>query len=392
VTASPIRVLLVDDHELLVESLVRLLSDDPLISVIGTETTAIAGIERAAEERPQVVVMDYSLPDLDGACATRLLKKRHPEIAVIMLTGADQPRSYSAAIDAGCQAWIRKTRASSDLRDAICRVAAGESVRAEEYEALPPLDELVVHYQPILELAGRRVVGFEALVRWQHPERGLLLPGRFLPFAEATGYITDIGRRVTTEATLALREFQRISRASVPLWMSVNVSAVGISTSGIVEGFQEVLEATCVDPRTVVIEITETSMLGESFEIEENVRRLKALGFRLSLDDFGTAFSSLSYLRRFPFDHVKLDTSFTADLPSVPRAILLVESILHLAATMGATGIAEGIERPEQARCLIDLGWELGQGFLFSPAVPFAEACAISKIGTLVELPVGDAA
>jgi EAL domain-containing protein (putative c-di-GMP-specific phosphodiesterase class I) len=380
---APIRVLLVDDHELLVESLLRLLDDDPMISVIGTETTALAGIERAAREQPQVVIMDYTLPDLDGARATKMLKEGHPEIAVIMLTGSEQPGSYHAAIEAGCAAWIRKTRASSDLRDAIRRVAAGESVRAEEYEELPPLRELVVHYQPVVELAERRVVGFEALVRWQHPLRGLLLPAQFLSFAEATGYITDIGHHVTTEAAFALREFQRVIPAATPLWVSVNVSAIEISTAGIVGRFRDILAATSIDPGTLVIEITETAMLGESSGIEENVQELKALGFQLSLDDFGTAFSSLSYLRRFPFDHIKLDTSFTADLPSVPRATLLVESILHLAATMGATGIAEGIERQEQAQCLIDVGWALGQGFLYSPAVPFSEAREIAQRAAL---------
>jgi EAL domain-containing protein (putative c-di-GMP-specific phosphodiesterase class I) len=110
---------------------------------------------------------------------------------------------------------------------------------------------------------------------------------------------------------------------------------------------------------------------------------LKALGMHLSLDDFGTAFSSLSYLRRFPFDHVKLDTTFTADLPHAQRAVRLVESIRHLASTMGATGIAEGIERPEQAACLIGVGWDLGQGFLYSPAVPFSEAREMAKLGRL---------
>jgi EAL domain-containing protein (putative c-di-GMP-specific phosphodiesterase class I) len=209
------------------------------------------------------------------------------------------------------------------------------------------------------------------------------LPAQFLPFAEATGYITDIGHQVASEAMLALRDFQRVSQADTPLWVSINVSAVGISTSGIVRRFRDLLAATSIDPTSLVLEITETAMLGDAPEIEENVRELKALGFQLSLDDFGTAFSSLSYMRRFPFDHVKLDTSFTADLPSVPRAILLVESILHLAATMGATGIAEGIERPEQAQCLIDIGWEVGQGFLFSPAVPVEEASAMAELGML---------
>jgi EAL domain-containing protein (putative c-di-GMP-specific phosphodiesterase class I) len=351
--------------------------------VIGTEKTAFAGIERAASEQPQVVLMDYSLPDLDGACATRLLKQQRPEIAVIMLTGSERPGSYSAAIEAGCAAWIRKTRASSDLRDVICRVAAGEQVRAEEFEDLPPIRELVVHYQPVIELTSRRVVGFEALVRWQHPERGLLLPAHFLSFAETTGYIIDIGEHVATTATRALRDFQQLSHSTTPPWVSINVSAVGISTMGIVGKFRDLLATTSIDPATLVLEITETAMLGDAPEIEDNIRALKVLGVQLSLDDFGTAFSSLSYLRRFPFDHVKLDTSFTADLPSVPRAILLVESIRQLATAMGATGIAEGVERPEQAQCLIDVGWELGQGFLYSPAVSIEAARAMAERGTL---------
>jgi EAL domain-containing protein (putative c-di-GMP-specific phosphodiesterase class I) len=379
----PIRVLIVDDHELLAQSLARVLGDDPTISVIGTEATASAGIQRASKDRPEIVIMDYALPDLDGAGATKLLKAKFPEMALIMLTGSDRPGSYSAAIDAGCQAWIRKTRASSELSDAIHRVAAGEHVRAENYEELPPLRELAIYFQPVLELRERQLVGFEALVRWQHPRYGLLLPARFLPIAETTGYITDIGRHVTYEAARALRELQRMNSTTPPLWMSVNVSAVGLSRPNILDEFDALLEKTGIDPATLVLEITETALLAESPEIEANMLGLKARGMHLSLDDFGTAFSSLSYLRRFPFDHVKLDTTFTADLPYAPRAVLLVESIRQLASTMGATGIAEGIERPEQAACLIDVGWDLGQGFLYSPAVPFTEARKMAEKGRL---------
>jgi len=380
---QPIRVLIIDDHEVLAQGLARVLRDDPTISVIGSEATASAGIERASKERPEIVIMDYALPDLDGASATKLLKAKYPEMAVIMLTGSDMPGSYSAAIDAGCQAWIRKTRASSDLSDAIHRVAAGECVRAEKYEELPALRELAVYYQPVVELRERRLVGFEALVRWQHPLHGLLSPGRFLPIAEATGYVVDIGRHVAYEAARALREFQRINSATTPLWMSVNVSAVELSRPNILGEFDALLAKAGIDPATLVLEITETALLTESPEIETNMLGLKALGMHLSLDDFGTAFSSLSYLLRFPFDHVKLDTTFTADLPHAARAVLLVESIRQLASTMGATGIAEGIERPEQAACLIDVGWDLGQGFLYSPAVPFTEAREMAENGRL---------
>jgi CheY-like chemotaxis protein len=243
-----------------------------LTTTFGTEATASAGIERASKERPEIVIMDYSLPDLDGASATKLLKAKYPDMAVIMLTGSNMPGSYSAAIDAGCQAWIRKTRASSDLSDAIHRVAAGEYVRAEKYEELPALRELAVYYQPVLELRERRLVGFEALVRWQHPLHGLLLPARFLPIAEATGYVVDIGRHVADEAARALREFQRINSATTPLWMSINVSAVGLSRPNILGEFDALLAKAGIDPATLVLEITETALLTESRDRHQYAR------------------------------------------------------------------------------------------------------------------------
>jgi EAL domain-containing protein (putative c-di-GMP-specific phosphodiesterase class I) len=381
--AGEIRVIVIDDHELLAESLVRLLGDDPALSVVGKAMTARDGIDLALSERPDVVIMDYKLPDMDGAAATTRLKAELPGVKVIMLTGSERPGAYTAGMEAGCSAWVRKTRAVHDLLDAVHRVALGERVGTDEYEELPPLGELVVHYQPILELVSRRVVGFEALVRWQHPTQGLLLPGRFLPLAEETGYITDIGRHVAGQAMHDLALWKQDDPPEPGLWVSVNMSAVGLSSRDIPHQVGLVLTENGLDPASLVVEITETALLEDTPEITENLRALKDLGVHLALDDFGTAFSSLSYLRRFPFDHVKIDNSFTAELPHTARAVLLIESILHLADSMGATGVAEGIEQPEQAECLIETGWPLGQGWLYSRAVPFEQASEMVRTGTL---------
>jgi EAL domain-containing protein (putative c-di-GMP-specific phosphodiesterase class I) len=248
---------------------------------------------------------------------------------------------------------------------------------------LPALEDIVVHYQPVLELETSQVAGFEALVRWQHPERGLLTPAHFLPLAEATGYITDIDREVGTQACQELAEWQRLDTRHPPLWVSCNLSALGLSMETIATGSAAIVARAGIAPADLVVEITETALLEDTAQITENLAALKSVGVTLALDDFGTAFSSLSYLRRFPFDRVKIDTSFTAELPHTPRAVLLVEAIVQLADRMGAMAIAEGIERAEQATCLLQSGWRYGQGYLYSPAVPAERARQLARTRSL---------
>lgn len=380
--ASRVRVLIVDDHDLVAQSLVRLLGDDPSLDVIGYEYSAQAGIDRAILERPDVVIMDYVMPNMNGAVATRLLKQDLPDVAVIMLTGSDRPGAYSAAMEAGSAAWVRKSRAASDLLSVVHLAASGQRIITTAYEnELPPLNELLVYYQPIVQLTDHALVGFEALVRWRHPTEGLLLPGRFLPLAEETGYIVDVGRHVTRQALGDLAQWQRASARADSLFVSINMSATGVANPGMAPEFVEMIELAGVPPRRVVMELTETALLGDDPAIDANVQRLKEAGVRLALDDFGTAFSSLSYLRRFPFDVVKIDTSFTAELPDDPRAVLLVETIEHMATTMSAMGIAEGIERESQEHALRQAGWPWGQGFLYSRPVPFDRALEMVERG-----------
>jgi EAL domain-containing protein (putative c-di-GMP-specific phosphodiesterase class I) len=231
-----------------------------------------------------------------------------------------------------------------------------------------------VHHQPVVDLNTERIVGFEALVRWAHPARGLVMPDQFLPLAEQTGYITQIGHRVAAEATRQLAAWQRRSGAEPRLWMSVNVSAVGLERPDVVDRVVEFVEVAGIRPEDLIIEITESVLLGDAEDTLQTMKRLKDNGVRLALDDFGTAFSSLSYLRQFPFDELKIDTSFTAELPESSRSMLLMQAIHQLAASIGLEGVAEGIEREEQADALRDAGWELGQGYLYSRPVD-ADAC-----------------
>lgn len=368
-----IRVVVIDDHEMFLQSVVRLLEEDPQIVVVGTALTAAQGVEITRQERPDVVILDYRLQDSDSPGVIKTLREVHPAGKIITLSGSERPGALYASMRAGSSAWVRKTRAIQELRDAVQHVAAGLPVTNYEMELLPSLDQLVVHYQPILELASERIVGFEALARWQHPERGLLYPDSFLPLAVDTGFIIDIDQWIWEQAALQLRDWQHRYSALPLMWMSVNMSARDLAESALFESISGIVAGVGIEPADLVVEVTESVLVDDTEETLDFLIRLKALGVGLALDDFGTAFSSLSYVRRFPFDHLKLDISFTAELPHSVRSMLLVEEICHLANSMEMKTIAEGIERQEQVDALRGMGCEYGQGYLFSRPVSAAD-------------------
>jgi EAL domain-containing protein (putative c-di-GMP-specific phosphodiesterase class I) len=361
-----IRVVMIDDHEMILQSLVRLLRDDAQIAVVGTALTAEQGIRVTQEEQPDIVIIDYSLTDMDAPDAINILRMVHPEVKVITFSGAGRPGALYASMRAGSSGWVNKTRAIQDLRSAVLNVAAGRPVSNEDIESLPELDQLVVHYQPIVALESGQVVGFEALVRWQHPKRGLLHPIAFLPLAEATGFIVEIDRWVWERAAHQLREWQKRFPSTPRLFMSVNMSVADLSDPDLVESISGIVRDAGIDPPDLVLEVTESILLEDTAQTAEFLRKLKDLGVGLALDDFGTAFSSLSYVRRFPFDRLKLDISFTSEIPRSTRSMLLVEEICHLSTSMMMKSIAEGIERQEQADALRAVGCDCGQGYLFS--------------------------
>ncbi|HUZ41920.1 MAG TPA: EAL domain-containing protein [Acidimicrobiales bacterium] len=372
-TETDIRVVVIDDHEMVLQSVVRLLEEDSQIIIVGSATTAAEGIDIVRAERPDVVIIDYVLPDMDAPEAIQQMLDLHPEVKIITFSGSGRPGALFASRRAGSSAWVQKTRAIQDLRDAVHHVAAGRPVGNEETKMLPTLDELVIHYQPIVEIEHENIVGFEALVRWQHPERGLLLPVAFLPLAVETGFIVDIDRWVWQHAALQLHTWQEKYVHGPRMWMSVNLSASDLLDPTLFDAIFQTVQEARIEPSDLVVEVTESVLLDDTAQSMEFLTRLRSLGVKLALDDFGTAFSSLSYVRRFPFDHLKLDLSFTADLPHSTRSMLLVEEICHLAASMDMTCIGEGVERVEQAKALYEVGCQLGQGYLFSRPLPIAE-------------------
>jgi diguanylate cyclase (GGDEF)-like protein/PAS domain S-box-containing protein len=231
-------------------------------------------------------------------------------------------------------------------------------------------DELVLEYQPIVELSSDRVYGVEALVRWQHPQRGLLGPGQFVPLAEENGAIVALGDWVLRAALDQLAEWDR-HPATAGLSISVNISAHQLDQDGFVARVAALLRHSHVDPARLLLELTESTVVADPGSAAHNLMALRELGVRLAVDDFGTGVSGLSQLRSFPLDVLKIDRSFVNGIEADAAKLDLVRGIIQLADTLDLAVVAEGIERPEQRDCLRALSTTYGQGYLFSrPLAP----------------------
>ncbi len=226
--------------------------------------------------------------------------------------------------------------------------------------------ELVLHYQPIVALETGEVTGVEALVRWHHPERGLIPPAEFIPVAEASGLIKPMGVWVLEQACRQVRSWQQRFPHRAGLHVSVNASAVQIEDPRFLEEVLDCLQRSELAPEHLTLEITESLFMEDFASIAEKLRRLKELGVRFAMDDFGTGFSSLSYLRTLPIDVVKIDKAFVDGVTGSTDQSALVRAVIQLAHTFGLQTVAEGIEREDQLVALQMLGSDLGQGYLFS--------------------------
>ncbi|HEX8294351.1 MAG TPA: EAL domain-containing protein [Pyrinomonadaceae bacterium] len=234
--------------------------------------------------------------------------------------------------------------------------------------------EYVLHYQPIVSLETNLLSGFEALVRWRHPARGLLPPAEFLALAEETGLVIQIDRWVLREACRQAREWQTRFRSESPLCVSVNLSARHFSTPNLVEHVRQVLSESGLEAGCLKLEITESVLMSDADSVTGTLRRLKELGVELQLDDFGTGYSSLSYLHRFPVDALKIDRAFVSRIGPGGANSEIARAIVTMAHSLKMKVVAEGVETEAQAAELRALACEYGQGYLFSEAVDGAGA------------------
>jgi EAL domain-containing protein (putative c-di-GMP-specific phosphodiesterase class I) len=254
--------------------------------------------------------------------------------------------------------------------------AVGDDSAINEIRLLGEIREALLHeqlrlvYQPQLNLANGETQGFEALVRWDHPDRGVVGPMGFIEVAEKSGLINQVGRWVCRSA---IEECGKLNRAAGrPTTMSVNISARQLGDSRLAETVAEMLLINDVEPHLLTLEITETGLISDAVRTRENLERLHAAGIRLSIDDFGTGHAGFAYLKDFPVDELKIDRSFVAGLGTSPEDTAIVVSCIELAHAMGINVVAEGVETAAQMAQLRELGCDIVQGYLYSPPLDHA--------------------
>ncbi|MEU4219833.1 EAL domain-containing protein [Actinoplanes sp. NPDC026623] len=310
--------------------------------------------ERTLHVRGSVGLASYTtLADGDDAGnAEQLMRNADLAMYKAKATGGSSYASYDPRMLAGL---VERLELEADLRLALDR------------------DELRVHYQPTIDLVDSRVIGFEALVRWQHPTRGMISPLDFIPIAEATGLIVPLGRWVLTEACRQAVEWAKRDNQR-PIKMAVNVSVRQFDRCDLSTVVREVLTETGMPADRLCLEMTESVLMTDTEENLAQLVRLKALGVTLAIDDFGTGYSSLAYLRRFPVDMLKIDRSFIERLGEQTDDTALASTIVQLGQSLGMSTVAEGIEEYGQLAALRGMGCTFAQGFYFSRPVPALEA------------------
>jgi len=237
-------------------------------------------------------------------------------------------------------------------------------------------NQLTLFYQPIVNLQSGGIYGVEALLRWEHPQFGRLLPQHFVPLAEETGLIVQLGAWVLGEACRQVHGWRQ-KYPDLSLAVSVNISGRQLQGAGISEALRQTLHSSGIEPSAVVLEITESVLMQQTDAVLERLQQLKGLGVRLAIDDFGTGYSSLSYLQRFPIDILKIAKPFVEEVGQGADRSALARAIIGLGDTLRLRTIAEGIERAEQRAALLELGCVLGQGYHFWPAL---SASAIEEL------------
>lgn len=291
-------------------------------------------------------------PD-DGATPDLLLK--HAEVAL----------THARESGIGCYQFYREGMNHASMERLLIDSSLRQALRRHEF---------VVHYQPQVELATGRLTGMEALLRWQHPEMGLVSPARFIPIAEETGQIVDIGRWVLRQACAQTKAWSELGHTQ--LRVAVNVSARQLSQSDFAADVTRILQETALSPSQLELELTESLIMNRTEQVVQVMQKLRSIGVTFSIDDFGTGYSSLSQLKRFPIDKLKIDQAFTRDIGSDEGSTAITRAVIALGQSMRLQVVAEGVETPEQHAFLAAHGCHGMQGYLFSKPLPAQEFLA----------------
>jgi len=395
------RVLIVDDDREIGSILHDFLSKSHDCIAVNSAANALAALASGSFD---LIISDISMPQMSGLEMIPHIVTLAPESVVIMISGQRMIESAIEAMRAGAFDYITKPfelaqvdaviRRALDHRERLAGLRSRATLRdAEQQRLLHALDnqDFIVHYQPQVEIQSRKIVGAEALVRWEDRERGMLLPADFIPLAEDTGLIVPIGASVLRTACAQARQWHDIGLAD--FCVAVNVSPKQLQDENFMKTVAQILDDTGRGPVLLDIEVTETSLMQNPEVGIKTLTRLREMGVKIAIDDFGTGYSSLGYLKRLPIDSVKLDASFVKDATSDPDDAALVMAIITLAHNLRLKVIAEGIETEDQLAFLRLLRCDRGQGYFFGrPTVSDEMTSAHSKNQHKRDVDCGDKA
>ncbi len=336
------------------------------------------------KDEASVVILDLFMPDIDGIELIRFLGKRKSNAAVILMSGVDKSVLYSAqelAHELGLH--LLGTMSKPFRKDNLVELLDKSQQRSDSCLLVENTDEhkitedelsqairngeLEVYYQPQIEVSSKRLIGAETLIRWNHPTRGLIVPANFLPLAEGTKLIDEIARFVLDQAIQKCRQW---NDAGIAMDVSINISPQTISDYSFPERLLAMTQRYQVEPNKLILEITETSAIGDLSKSLDILTRIRMKGFKLSIDDFGTGHASLEKLARIPFTELKIDRSFIRHLDKDPVSKTIAELSIILAHEMEMTTVAEGVETRDSWNSLEQLGCDRAQGFWIAHPMP----------------------
>jgi diguanylate cyclase (GGDEF)-like protein len=341
-------------------------------AVLAEDVSNERGATRIAERIAEALARPFVLREREHFVSA--------SIGISIGDGGEAPEALIRDADSALYRAKERGRGGYEIFDEVMRSRVIEHMQTEnDLRRAIQRQELELHYQPVVRLRDGSVVAMEALLRWNHPDRGLLGPLAFIPVAEESRLIVPIGRWVVEQACRQASVWQQLNPDSAPIGVSVNLSARQIADPDLISHLEGSIKANMIEPSSVWLELTESTLLDETVFVERTLDALRGLGVHLVLDDFGVGFSSLGYLKRLPLSMIKLDRSFVKNLSEGSHEAAIVRAVNEMANTIGIAVVAEGVETEEQVRVASELGCGYAQGFHFAVPTPAPEVPALLK-------------
>ncbi len=418
-----LKILVIEDDELIRETLLQLLESHSY-RVIAAENGR-AGVQMALSEIPDLILCDVQMPELDGYDVLRTLRQNSlaATIPFIFLTAQSDKTDFRRGMELGADDYLTKPFTKAELLGAIAsrvlkRQTITQPLTVALHQAEARLKDLVndstkvttlspekfaleallrhalaqgefqVYYQPQVNIATGQVIGAEALVRWQNPDRGIISPGEFIPLAEETGLIIQIGEWVLLSACAQAASW--LAAGFSPFTISVNLSARQLSDPELKARIVQILETTGLEPANLELEMTESALVENATVAGATLNQLKALGIRIAIDDFGTGYATLGYLKQFAFDSLKIDRIFVRNANEDTQNAAITTAVILLGHSLNMTVIAEGVETEAELDFLKQHQCDIMQGYLFSRPEPAAiiESMLVADPGLFAQPPV----